>query len=395
MFDEVESAVATLERVVTDLEPGVLDGPDAVRLVELFSKGEHVAAAGKALVARRVEQTQAYREGGHRSAAHWLASTTGVTVGAATHSLMTAKVCDALPATKAALVSGQLSEVQAYAIASVAEAEPLVEVELLRSAKHQTVKGLKEHCARVYAQSRKDDAEWDRQLHLQRSVSRWIDVGGVPRMDVRLTPEAGEIIFSALDAETDRIFRCARREGRREPRQAYMHDAMVHIFVHGTSKPIDTRMSLDAAAVARGYVAEGERCELSKIGPIPVTSARRLLADASVTTMIKDAEAITHVTSPNRTIPARLRRYLEETYSTCGRSGCDNTQGLIIDHVVDYAEVLRTGTVPPTTEANAWRLCPWCHDLKHRYGWKIVGTAGHWDLVPPDDPRPPYRPAPP
>ena len=110
--------------------------------------------------------------------------------------------------------------------------------------------------------------------------------------------------------------------------------------------------------------------------------------------MVTDGDAITHVTSMTRTIPARLRRWLEQTYPQCGRSGCDNSLGLIIDHIVDYAVLARDGDIPPTTEDNTWRLCATCNDLETYRGWRVVGGPGAWDLVPPrcdppDDPDPP------
>jgi hypothetical protein len=385
-----------LKQVVGDLDPRLVDGPGAVELVGLFVEAEHVAAAGKAIATLRVDETRAYRESGHKSAVHWLADATGVSVGAATRAVKTAEAVKALPATNEAFRSGMLSEVQAYEVSNAETADPSAEARLLKSARSRTVKGLKEECARVLAASVDDDQEWARRLHDQRAVSRWSDPGGAPRMDVRFTPEAGAMAFSALDAETDRIFREARAAGRREPRRAYMHDALMNLIARGPLKPIDVRLSLSATAGARGHVIEGERCELAGIGPIPVTTARKLLADASVTTMLTDAaDAITHVTSPSRTIPAKLRRWLEETYPTCGRSGCDRTEGLIIDHVVDYADVLRDGVLPPTTEANTWHLCEWCHALKHHHGWRIIGTPGHWDLIPPDEPDEPDDPDPP
>ena len=101
--------------------------------------------------------------------------------------------------------------------------------------------------------------------------------------------------------------------------------------------------------------------------------------------MVRDGDAITHVSSMTRTIPAKLRRWVEETYPQCGRSGCDNTIGLIIDHIVDYAHLTKLGEIPPTTQDNLWRLCPTCNDLKTYRGWKVTGGPGTWDLIPPDD----------
>jgi hypothetical protein len=42
-----------------------------------------------------------------------------------------------------------------------------------------------------------------------------------------------------------------------------------------------------------------------------------------------------------------------------------------------------------TTQHNTWRICPHHHFLKHHRGWQVIGEPGHWDLVPPDDPRAP------
>ena len=143
------------------------------------------------------------------------------------------------------------------------------------SAKRRTLKGLKEDCQRVVAASVADDAEWAQRLHDSRAVYRWNDNdGGAPRLDARFSPTAGAYVFSALDAETDRVFREARAAGRHEPRAAYMHDALVNLITNGPTKPIDVRLSADATAIARGHVLNGERCEIDGIGPIPVTAAR-------------------------------------------------------------------------------------------------------------------------
>ena len=59
--------------------------------------------------------------------------------------------------------------------------------------------------------------------------------------------------------------------------------------------------------------------------------------------------------------------------------GCDYQPNrfLEIDHVVPVAD----GGL--TELANAWRICPHHHALKTYFGWKVVGEAGNWDLVPP------------
>jgi hypothetical protein len=287
MFDEVRSAVATLKTVVRDLEPGVLDGPGAVRLVELFAEAEHVAAAGKAIATRRVDAAGAYREGGHRSAGELLAAVSGVTVGAAESVLRTAKRLDHLPATNSAFRAGELSEIQAREIADAASKDPSAETALLRTARRQRVKGLKEHCARVVAASIADDEEWARQLHDQRAMYTWSDHGAF-RADVTLAPDRAAGFHAALEAETELLFREARSQGRREARAAYMADALANLVDRGPRKPIDVRVNTPAAALERGHVVAGEVCEIEGLGPIPVAVARKLTTDARVTLLVRD-----------------------------------------------------------------------------------------------------------
>ena len=99
------------------------------------------------------------------------------------------------------------------------------------------------------------------------------------------------------------------------------------------------------------------------VGPIPATTARKLLQDASIALLVRDGDEVRAVGRPVRTIPAKLRRELTTTYPVC--EGGD------------------------TSRTNTWRICPHHHFLKHHRGWRVTGEPSHWDLVPPTDPRGP------
>jgi Domain of unknown function (DUF222) len=382
LFAKARSAIAALETTSHALDPACLDGHDAVALVELAARGERICAAIKARAARRVEETRVWREGGHRSAAHFVAETAGTTVGAASRALETARALEELPATAEAFSAGELSETQAADIAGAAGANPAAEAELLATAAEQSVKGLRDKARQVRAGVEADDQAWARRLQNSRSAHQWTDPDGAWRADIRLAPDAGARVSSAWDAHTDRIFREARAAGRREPRSAYAADGFVAAMTEGPCKPVDVRLEVTAAAIPRGHIEDGERCEINGT-PVPVTTARALLDDASVTVLVRDGHDITAVSKPTRTIPAKLRKALEAQYPTCGVKTCANDLFLEIDHVVPLAE-------GGSTEAcNLWRLCPHHHHLKTYFGWVIVGRPGNWDLVPPDDPDPP------
>jgi Domain of unknown function (DUF222)/HNH endonuclease len=385
VFDQVRSAVDALKATAGDLDPVRIDGHDAAALFAIVSEGERVCAAMKALLARRVEDTKIWREGGHRSAAHWVAETTGETVGVACRTIDTARALDELPETDAAFRAGQLSPTQAAEIASAAGADPGAEAALLEAAAQTSVKGLKDRCRQVRAGAQVDDRAWARRFHETRRAHKWTDSDGAYCITARMAPDAGARFDSAWEAHTDRIFRAAHRARLREPRAAYAADALVALATNGPCKPVEVHLVADHAAVKRGHTEPGERCEIKGIGPVPVTTARVLLNDARVTLMARDGDDITAVTSPKRTIPAKLRRALEARYPTCGRKTCSNDRFLQIDHVVPVEEGGETNI------HNTWRLCSHDHYLKTHCGWRVVGEPGNWDLVPPDDPDPPDR----
>jgi Domain of unknown function (DUF222)/HNH endonuclease len=377
VFERVRNAVDALKATARGFDPLCVSGRDAAALFAVVSEGERVCGAMKALLARRVEETKVWREGGHRSAAQWVAEATGATVGAATRTLETARALEQLPDTDAAFRAGQLSDVQAAEIASTAAADPGAEAELLAAAGSTSVKGLRDRCREVRAGAEPDDQAWARRLHETRRAHKWCDPDGAYRFEGRIAPDAGARFDAAWEAHIDRIFREARRAGRHEPRAAYAADALVALASEGPCKPVEVRVTVDSAALARGHAATGERCAIDRVGPVPVTTARALLDDASVAVMVCDGDDVTAVSSPKRTIPIKLRRALEARYPKCGVKGCANDQFLEIDHIVPLAEGGRTEL------ANLWRPCSHHHHLKTYFGWRVVETPEGKDLVPP------------
>jgi hypothetical protein len=324
VFERVRCAVDALKATARALDPLCVDGSDAAALFELVSEGERVCGAMKALMARRVDETGVWRKDGHRSAAHWVADATGATVGAATRTLETARALDHL---------------------------------------------------RAGAEG--DDRTWARRLHKERRAHDWTDPDGAYRIEARLAPDAGARFRSAWTAHIDRIFRDARRAGRREPRAAYAADALVALATQGPCKPVELHVTVDSAALARGHTTAGERCAIRGVGPVPVATARALLDDARVSVLVRDGDDVTAVSSPKRTIPTKVRRALEARFPACGVKACANDQFLEIDHVVPLEDHGRTEL------DNLWRICTHHHALKTYGGWRVTGRNGDRDLVPP------------
>jgi hypothetical protein len=384
VFEKMRGAVALLEEVADELEPGTLDVTAAKKLVDLSTRCERLALATRGIAARRVEDAVVWKRDEHRSAAHWLASTTGVSVGSAARSLEAARQLQDLPATAAAFKRGELSERQAAEIAATATLDPSAEPRLLATARGgSSFKTFRDECREASVRAR-DDRLLAQHLHETRAVYRWTERDGAYRLDARLSPDEAVWVHDALEQKTSELFEAARAAGHLEPRPAYEADALVAL-IRGDAplKPLEARLDADHPALVRGYVEPGERCELVGIGPIPVTMARSMLSDARVTVLAREGTEIVKISSPTRTIPAKLRKWLERAYPRCGVGGCGNHQRLQIDHII---EVEDGGA---TTTDNTWRLCSHHHKLKTFYGWRVTEENGVRQLVPPDDPDPP------
>ncbi len=366
MFDRLRSAITTIERCARELQVECLEGADAAQLVDVVGRGERVCSAMKALLAKRVAETGVWRDDGSRTAGHWLAEQTGTTIGAALQAIETARALEELPATEAAFWSGELSATQAAEITLAAREAPDAERALLDAARSTSVKGLRDAAREVRAGTHADDAAWARRQHDRRFGRVWTDPEGSVRVEGSLPPETGARFKAVFEAEVDRIFREARRAGRREAHSAYGADALAAMAADRSGTPVAVKMVVDR---------DGGRIE--GLGPIPAITAQKLVQDASVSLLVRDADQLTAVGRPLRTISAKLRRALETRYPTCGVTGCANDRFLEIDHVVP---VCAGG---PTSPQNCWRICPHHHLLKHHRGWRVIGETGHWDLVPP------------
>ncbi len=389
MFSTVVAADKLLRKALDELEPRCFDGDGAARLLKLFAEAERLAAAGKAMMARRVEETNRWRRDGARSAADWLAATTGSSVGAAVGTLETARRLEKLPATAEAQRQGRLSEVQAKELAAAATAKPDAEADLLRAAQREPVAALRQRCARVKAAAHDDEAARHRRIHQERRLRHWNDPDGAFRMDLRTTPEAGAVILANLKPFCDEIFAEARAAGCREPSEAYAADALLRMAKSagragdgtGNSGPRATvHVRVDHAALVRGHVEGHEVCEVPGVGPIPVATARAWAGDAVLKALVTKGVDVVAVAHAGRSVTAAQRAALEERDPTCVVPGCCVSKGLEIDHVDGWA-VTRT-----TTLDRLARLCSWHHDQKTYFGYRLEGRASDWRLVAPEHP---------
>jgi Domain of unknown function (DUF222)/HNH endonuclease len=392
-FQALRKVAADLRVALADLEPERLNGPDAARLLEIFSEVEKLASGGKLLVARRVETSNVWRRTGHRSAAAHIAEATGTGLGPAITTLKAARQLDSLPVTEGAMREGRLSETQVKEIAGAAIQQPESEKELVDAAEHQSMTVLKLRCRRVKAVGHDHKANYDA-IHRGRYLRNWTDGDGAVRFDARLSPDEGARLVAVVKSETGRLAKLASRSGVDEPAQALAADALVGLAcgratrgsgsADGARRGSDPTHSeagvpsamvhvrVDHAALVRGHLESGEICEIPGIGPIPVEIAHQLSVDSILSVLLVDGKDVTTVAHAGRTIPAALRRALCERDPTCVVPGCDERERLEIDHV----EPVAVGG--ETSLSNLARLCHWHHYLKTHHRHQLTRSDEGW-----------------
>ena len=223
-----------------------------------------------------------------------------------------------------------------------------------------------------------------------RYLRHWSDGEGAFCLRARLCPDDGAKVLAALDSERRGVFAAARRDGRREPFEAYDADALVALAEKATHGGGGTRngpgamvhVRIDHAALVRGHCEQGETCDIPGVGPIPVASARALAGDCILKVLVTKGVDVVAVAHGGRTIPAHVRSALEARDPRCVIPGCDVRDRLEIDHLVPFAEG------GPSTLDNLARACRFHHYLKTHHGWVLGGRPGAWTWDPPDE-RPP------
>ncbi|HEY8217915.1 MAG TPA: DUF222 domain-containing protein, partial [Acidimicrobiia bacterium] len=128
-------------------------------------------------LARRVEETNAWQRGGHKSAAHFVAQETGTSIHQAVVTLQTGTQLEELHAISDAFASGRVTQAQVSEIAPAAAVSPEHEVELLALAEDRNQARLRERCRRVKAAAT-DALAQHNAVHAARAVRTWTDSGG-------------------------------------------------------------------------------------------------------------------------------------------------------------------------------------------------------------------------
>lgn len=383
----LEAARRDIARELAAVDPDRVTAAQATELMTVFAEIERLGSAGKVLCSNRASQGMTWRDEGHRSAAAWMAQTTGTGVGEAITAIETSIALESLPETTDALRRGELSHSQLKIIAGAAAENPRTERRLLEAAASQSLKGLKEQAAAVRAAATSAEQESARYLAIKKTryVRHWVDPDGAFRLDARLTPDAGARFLSVLDIETNARFHRARKAQQEESPAGYRADALVALVTGEdvASRDSDSRsdspratvtIRVDGRALVRGHAEEGEICHIPGVGPVSVATVRAQLPDAFIKILVLDGEDVTTVVHPGRGVTAKVQSALEERDPVCVVPGCDVAHGLQNHHWDEDYVVCKT-----TSLRGLARLCGWHHGLITHEKWELTGTPGAWE----------------
>ncbi|HEY4418601.1 MAG TPA: DUF222 domain-containing protein [Pseudonocardia sp.] len=399
-----------LREVAAGFDASVITASDAVAIAGECAEIERLASGIRMAAAGRVAESGMWKAKGHRSPADWLAATSRCPVREAAAVLDTAKQLHGLPATAAAVRSGNLTPSQAGQVTSAAVLAPQAEADLLWTAAHASHKGLRDAAQKVRAGA--DDrnrATLDAAIHAARYVRTGVDEEGAFRLGVRGTTTAGARFLELFKPYLEKVFVDGRKNGSRDAFEARAFDALFAMAeaaharsdagagagagAGGSSLPGGSNtkviVRIDYSALIRGYPVTGETVEIAGLGPVSVDCVKAMMQDAFLAAVVTKGVDVANVVHYGRKFTAHQRTALEAVVAQeCTNIACNQTVALELDHVDPWAN-----THESRISSAEW-LCKHDHDLKTHHGYRLEPGTGRRRLLAPREPNPPPRPPP-
>ena len=408
MAEALVEMVRSVRAGLVAFQPEDYSGEECAVLVEELATLEKVCVAARVRAAAQAGEAGAHRERGFADVSDWLARASGSTMGAAKAALDTAAALEQQPEVKAALEAGDLSLDQARELIKTEAACPGSANELLDVARGQSLKSLKEQ-ARDRRVRAVDPEELHRRQHEAQTWRHWRTSLGMVAFAGELPPEFGIPIANRIDAETDRLWRQAKRDAnsatggesngsldlgggagdidlgggagdidlgggtgasaggtrvlpRRAALAAQAFVRLMEIGGKGKARAADLVIVCDLEAYRRGHALDGETCHIVGGGPIPVSVAQELGRDAFLKAVLHNGTELHTIAHFGRKTSAVLRTALTLGAPPhfdgikCSVPGCDRRYYLEQDHIDPVAN----GGL--TALANMRPLC-WLHHL--------------------------------
>ena len=378
MFKTVDQAESTLRELAHGFDPAGLDRDSSVVLLDRLGRIRRLTDGLIAKTAERVAATEGAGRSGDRDATATCAKALRSSAGEAKDLIATGQKLAASDPLDRAVRAGELTPKEASLIADTTKLVPGAESSLLAAARNGT-KALEDACRAERAKI-ESGPERSRRQRAARFLRIWKDPDGMIAGRFALPPEIGGPIRVMVDDYVQRAFR-GRKGADQEPHDRYAADALTEAFLTTTSRTTDTEarrsaragsiapnatvhVLIDFAAIVRGDVLPGERCEIAGVGEVSVEWVRSLLGNAFLTAVIQHGRDIKTVAHFGRHINAHLRTALIVGGHECVVENCGAYGYLEIDHRDDHA------AHGPTALSNLDYICPLDHQRKTN-GWTL------------------------
>jgi len=312
-----------------------------------------------------VDRHEAWRDSGARDLAHWLAMRYGLSEWKARRWVAAAHVLEELPRLSEALSAGKLG------IDKVAE--------LARFANHETEVGLISWAARVScaAVRRRGDLEVRASCEdlataqRDRFLSWWFwDEGRRFGLEAELPAAQGAIVARALQRLAVTIPDMPGEEGQTflPARRA---DALLALCsARIADDPDPDRATVVVHATGSSLDRGTGGCEVEDGPVIHPESARRLLCNARVQTVVEDERGhVVDLGRMTREPSAAMVRQVRYRDRECGFPGCGARRFTEVHHIVWWRHGGRTDL------DNLLLICSFHHRLVHELGWSIRREA--------------------
>ena len=325
----------------------------------------HIQLELLSLIAQ-VDRLEAWREQGARDTAHWVAMRYGISEWKARRWIAAAHALERLPRLSEALAGGELGIDKVVELARFVTAQD--EADLIGWAKWVSCAAVRRRGDLAARASREEVIEAER----SRSVSWWyLDEGRRFGLEAELPAAQGAVVARALERlaesmpampdEEDECFASTRRA-----------DALVALCSARIAEdPDPDRATVVIHAQLDGLENGTGGCEVEDGPVIHPETARRLLCNARVQTVIEDRDGnVLGLGRLTREPSAWMTRQVRYRDRECRFPGCGARRFTEAHHIMWWRHGGRTDL------DNLLLICSFHHRLVHEHGWSVRRNAG-------------------
>jgi hypothetical protein len=312
---------------------------------------------------------------GAQSCAHWLNRQCGIALGAAREKVRVARSLEKLPKVADAMSSGRLSYSKAREITRIGHEDN--EEFLLSIAEHGTAAHV-ERLVRAYrrCQEAEELSREQRQQQNRRVIFRYDDDGSLV-LTCHLSAEVGAQVMKALDIAMETVplhegDPSLATRGEIVPFSARRADALARVAESFLAHDVLASPGTDRQQIVVHVAAETLRsraagcCEIEDGPSIAAETARRFSCDASIASIVEDADGEPlDAGRRTRNISGPLRRLLTARDKGCRFPGCANARYIDMHHIKHWAN---GGETKPS---NLVSLCRFHHRAVHEGGFEV------------------------